>query len=388
MNSIESSIVLTSRHLDEADSSLPTFGTPNPDALKALRSLIAAPQNHPVEVKQSPLASSSDLLPEENHTLQVFSPTSGLTDSLVTELKAFIASKSTTPSPSEKSDVERSSESLSPDPALIEALRALLITPDQAFSSVQSKSTLDDGKDGGSMRVMELVQSLLSEERLQSDSLPLLIQVRDALTQTKGDSNHQPEALAQIRALIETLPPEGQSHLAEAFEVSSEATAIFEKSEQEIPNLGQAILQSLDTQSSASSANVVASVNQSAHLERVEQVSALMTEMADRVLVTDPLHGQTQEVRIQLAESIMTGTEVRVWRAEGGQLRVEFDTTSGYWARVLNEASPLLSQRLNERLNLPDAVIVNVHQQGGQPEDGRSRNRHMPWEVTGQEDPQ
>jgi|GEM_PF-1756465 len=415
MNSIESPIVLASLPLDEVDGLFSTLGASDPDALKALRSLIAAPQNQPVQVKQSPLAPSSDSWPEENDALQFLSddaetfseahesvahffsspkspptssPASAPTDSLVTELKAFIASKSAPPSRPEKSDVELSSESPSPDPALIEALRALLVTPDQVSPAAQPNSIPDESKDSGSLRVMELVQALLSEESLPTALLPLLTQVRDSLTQTKEDLNHPPEALAKIRALIEALPPEKESPLAVPLEVFSEFIPILEKSEQEIPNLGQVILQSLDTQSSASAANVVASVNGPAHIERVEQVSALMTEMADRVLVTDPLHGQTQEVRIKLAESIMPGTEVRVWREEGGQLRVEFDTTSGYWARILNEASPLLSQRLNERLNLPDAALVNVHQQDRQPEDGRSRNRHTPWEVTGQEDPQ
>lgn len=152
-------------------------------------------------------------------------------------------------------------------------------------------------------------------------------------------------------------------------------------------NLGQTILQSLGTQSVPVTANITpteAPVN----ADRVEQVSALMTEMADRVLVTDPLHGQTPEVRIKLADHVMPGTEVRVWREEGGQLRVEFDTTSGYWARVLNEASPLLTQRLSEKLHLPDAVQVQVHQQDGQPEDGRSRNRQNPWDLARQADDQ
>lgn len=432
MNSIESPVVLAPLPLDEADSLFPAFDASDPDALNALRSLIAAPQHQPAEVKKSPLAPSSGSMPEENDALQVLcdeaetffnahepvahfissrkspftsSPTSVPTDSWVTDLEVIVAAKSTAPSPLEKSDVELSSEPSSPGPALIEALRALFVTPGQASPAVQTQIIPDEGKDIGSMRMIDLLQSLLSEERLPVAYLPLLAQVRDALAQTKGDLNHQPEALAQIRALIETMPPEAgpvtarppiqtkESPSARPLDVSSDLSPDLDKTEQEMtaqkmPNLGQAILQSLDSQSSASAANGIAAVNQPAHLERVEQVSALMTEMADRVLVTDPLHGQTQEVRIQFAESIMPGTEVRVWREEGGQLRVDFDTTSGYWARVLSEASPLLSQRLNERLNLPEAVIVNVHQQGGQPEDGRSRNRHTPWEMTGQEDPQ
>lgn len=142
-------------------------------------------------------------------------------------------------------------------------------------------------------------------------------------------------------------------------------------------NLGQVILQTLDNQSSPAHASGETQVQ----VQRLEQVSALMTEMADRVLVTDPLHGQTQEVRIKLAEHIIPDTEIRVWHDEGGQLRIEFETSSGYWARVLNEASPQLAQRLNEKLALPEAATVSVNQQGGQPEDGRSRNRYTPWDL-------
>lgn len=427
MNLIESTLVISSPQMAEADSLSPSLGDSDPVALNALRSLIAAPQNAPLEEMQSPLAPSSGSLWDEEKALQVsgdeaetfseahepaahFIPspkspfsaslTSAPNGSLGKDVDVTIAPKSTNSPRPEKLDAELSSESPFPDPGLIEALRELLGHPAQASPAAQTISIPDEDKDSGSTHVLEIVQSLLSEETLSAASLPLLIQVRDVLAQTKGELNHQPEALAQIRALIETLPSEtvpvpvrhpiqtNEPPLAVPLEDSSDFIPVLEKPEQETPNLGHVILQSLDTQSSASAANAVAAVNQPAHLERVEQFSALITEMADRVLVTDPLHGQTQEVRIQLAESVMPGTEVRVWREEGGQLRVDFDTTSGYWARVLNEASPLLAQRLNERLNLPDAVLVNVQQQGGQPEDGRSRNRHTPWDMTGQEAPQ
>lgn len=149
-------------------------------------------------------------------------------------------------------------------------------------------------------------------------------------------------------------------------------------------SLGQSILQSLGAHSSAATASNVesaTSVSGTSTLERVQQVSALMTEMADRVLVTDPVHGQTPEVRVKIADNLMPGTEVRVWRENGDELRVAFDTNSAYWARVLNDASPMLAQRLNDRLPLVAPPQIVVQQQGGQPEDGHSRNRQNPWEV-------
>ncbi|WP_345738958.1 hypothetical protein [Prosthecobacter algae] len=388
MNSIESTHVSSSRQIAEDHSLPPAFGTSNPVALKALRSLITAPQNESVEKDALQLSGDEAGTISETHELAAHfissqkspftdSPSSAPLSSSGKDSEVTITTKSTA-----------SSDSTFPDPGLIEALRALLGHPTQASSAFQPITTPVEAKDSGSTRVLEIVQSLLSEETLPVTSLPLLIQVRDALAQNKGDLNDQQETLAQIRALIEALPSQAGAVQESPFEDSADFPPTLEMPEQETPNLGQVILQSLGTQSSASTAHAVTSVSQPEHLERVEKFSALITEMADRVLVTDPLHGQTQEVRIQLAESVMPGTEVRVWREQGGQLRVDFDTTSGYWARVLNEASPLLTQRLNERLNLTDAVLVNVQQQGGQPEDGRSRNRHTPWDMTGQDAPQ
>lgn len=152
-------------------------------------------------------------------------------------------------------------------------------------------------------------------------------------------------------------------------------------------SLGQSILQTLGAQSSVAAQPAVNDpvVRPVLTVERIEQVSALMTEMADRVLVTDPVHGQTPEVRIKIAEHLMPDTEVRVTRDTSGQLRVEFETVSPQWARALNDASPLLAQRLSEKLPHGEAAPqVVVQQQGEQPQDGRSRNRHNPWELARQ----
>lgn len=203
-------------------------------------------------------------------------------------------------------------------------------------------------------------------------------QIPQAVVKTKTDAEAPAFSVPQ---------PAAPNFLAD-IDTDTEPLPIAEQPASEVLNLGQAILQSIGSHSQTSPTHATSEVNASVNVERLEQVSTLMTEMADRVLVTDPLHQQTPEVRIKLADHVMPGTEVRVWREDGGQLRVEFDTTSGYWARLLTEASPLLSQRLNERLNLPEAVQVNVHQQGGQPEDGRSRNRHTPWDLARQADDQ
>lgn len=442
MNLIESTLALSSPQMAEVDSLLPAAGISDPVALKALRSLMTAPQNPAGGETEALPAPPAGSLPDEENALQPladeaetltgshqqaahFNPsqispfaapdTSVPADSLAADLEVIIAPKPTASPSSKKDDAESSPDSSFPDPGLIETLRELLGHPGQSSPAAQSTGIPAEGENSGSKHALEIVRSLLSEETLPAASQSLLMQVRDVLVQTKGDLNLSPEARAQLRSLIENTPltagpvqeqqpiqtnrsPAGlvqtrpsiqtnEPPLAVLLEDSSDSPPYLETPDQEPPSLGQLILQSLDTQSSAS-VTTAAAVNQPAHLERVEQFSALIAEMADRVLVTDPLHGQTQEVRIQLAESVMPGTEVRVWREEGGQLRVDFDTASGYWARVLNEASPLLAQRLNERLNLPEAVLINVQQQGGQPQDGRSRNRHTPWDMAGQEAPQ
>ncbi len=243
------------------------------------------------------------------------------------------------------------------------------LPPELAGLVTTLKKTLDDSGDACSnpdavaqmKTLLQKMESTATQELLsdsQSTQAQTLLDVKQALTKALTESMAQQESRTGS-----TLPPVNQG-----VEVPPEGSN----------TLGNAILQSLGSQSSTGGAAPLTGVDTTA---RIEQVSTLMSQMADRVLVTDPLHGQMPEVRIKLADSVMPGTEVRVWREEGGQLRVEFDTVSPYWARVLNEASPLLAQRLNERLQVAEPVQVTVQQQGGQPEDGRSRNRQSPWDL-------
>jgi type III secretion system needle length determinant len=194
-------------------------------------------------------------------------------------------------------------------------------------------------------------------------------------------SNTPSAADALRRALEDAFTSNSTRNAAQAKVDRTDIPAVAELPISDVVTLGHSILQSLDSQSTAA-----AQVSGPATAERIEHVSNLMNEMADRVLVTDPLHGQNAEVRIKIAENIMPGTEVRVWREDGGQLRVEFDTTNAYWARVLNDSTTQLSQRLSERLNLAEGAQVTVQHESGQPQDGRSRNRHTPWELAQQQD--
>ncbi len=305
------------------------------------------------------------------------------------------------------------SDLLTSDQSALEALRALMGTPETASPTFGVQVTLPEVKNQLTPeltdRLVNLMQALVSDENVPPSLLPVLTSLRETLTQSGGDLASDSEALEQIQALLTALKAEpAQSPLTinntasatealrkaleEAFVSNGapqsvaadqgEIPSVSEQTAPEMVGLGQSILQSLDSQSAAAAS---AQVSGPATAERIEQVSSLMNEMADRVLVTDPLHGQNTEVRIKIAENIMPGTEVRVWREDGGQLRVEFDTTNAYWARVLNDSTTQLSQRLNERLNLPEGAQVTVQHDGGQPQDGRSRNRYTPWELAQQD---
>ncbi|GEP43733.1 type III secretion HpaP family protein [Brevifollis gellanilyticus] len=311
-------------------------------------------------------------------------------------------------------DSSIASDLLGSDAAALEALRALMGgagTQQPAFgvTLVEDKSKLTPEL---SDRLASLMQNLLDDGSVPPSLVPVLNSLGDKL-KAGGDLTNDAEALSQLQNLLTTLKAEpAQSPLTisntpsaadalrkaleDAFTSNStrnaaqvnvdrpDLPAVAEVPVSDVVTLGHSILQSLDSQSTAA-ATAAAQVSGPATADRIEHVSNLMNEMADRVLVTDPLHGQNAEVRIKIAENIMPGTEVRMWREDGGQLRVEFDTTNAYWARVLNDSTTQLSQRLNERLNLPEGAQVTVQHESGQPQDGRSRNRHTPWELAQQQ---
>lgn len=296
-------------------------------------------------------------------------------------------------------------EALGADAGALEALRALLGGQPQTQSFGFSP---DEGGEDTSAELLAALGDLLEGGGVP-DSLAALISGLQQSLKGGGDIQSNQDAAAQIKTLLQEMQTSAftaadstgrQDKVRDLLAAALRSLTADEKAATgpadlagvtaelaglppEGSTLGHAILQSLGNQSAAA-AEAAGAATGPATAERIEQVSALMSQMADRVLVTDPLHGQTPEVRIKLAENIIPGTEVRVWRDEGGQLKVEFDTVSPYWARVLNEASPLLSQRLNERLQAAEPPVVTVREQGGQPEDGRSRNRNNPWDLIAQ----
>lgn len=145
--------------------------------------------------------------------------------------------------------------------------------------------------------------------------------------------------------------------------------------------LGAAMLQSLLTQSSnAPAAGPVAAAPTAPRLQSLESVVA---ETVSRVLVSDPLHDGRREVRIEFAREVLPDTSVRLWRAEG-RLHVEFTSPPAVADSGLKEALPRLGDAIQLRQAETTAPVITLRlhnaDTGGQPGDGRSRQRYQTQE--------
>ena len=113
----------------------------------------------------------------------------------------------------------------------------------------------------------------------------------------------------------------------------------------------------------------------------VSRASELVEQIADRILVSMPDSGAPGEVRISLKQSILDGSEVRVFRA-GGELKVVFVAETESAQRFLAMNKVQFQQTLGERLQ-DQRVQVEVEAPkggGASREDnrGRSRQRYVP----------
>lgn len=103
-------------------------------------------------------------------------------------------------------------------------------------------------------------------------------------------------------------------------------------------------------------------------------------ELVERILVAQPAADGTQEVRLKLDRQWLPDTEVRLVRSDAG-LAVEFASDDVNAQRFLLPNLSALRERLAERLD--GAVTVRMSEQapsGGDPGDGRSRNRRNLFE--------
>ena len=106
----------------------------------------------------------------------------------------------------------------------------------------------------------------------------------------------------------------------------------------------------------------------------------IVGEIANRILVSSPSDNPagTQEIRIQLKESVLPNTEVRIYR-HAGSLQVEFLTGSKDSQMFIEQRQPDIQKILGERLS-NETVNVSVQDsqqtRGGQG-DGRSRQQYI-----------
>ena len=111
------------------------------------------------------------------------------------------------------------------------------------------------------------------------------------------------------------------------------------------------------------------------------RAAELAGQVADRVLVSVPESGAGGEVRISLKESILDGSDVRIFR-EAGELRIVFMPQTASAGQFLAENQSTFQQALSERLR-DERVHVAIESGDGsdassQDNEGRSRQRYVP----------
>ena len=110
------------------------------------------------------------------------------------------------------------------------------------------------------------------------------------------------------------------------------------------------------------------------------RVAEFAEQVADRILVSIPDTGAPGEVRISLKQSVLDGSEVRIFH-EGGELKVVFVAVTESAQRFLADNQTQLQQVLGERL--PDRRVqvgVETPNSGGTSREdnrGRSRQRYV-----------
>lgn len=132
---------------------------------------------------------------------------------------------------------------------------------------------------------------------------------------------------------------------------------------------GDAILRSLGGPVEASAAKGAGGVGAS------ESLNQLADTVASRILVSDTQYSGQMEVRIQLKDSILPGTEVQITQVNG-ELQIKLVTDSNQSFDVLSTNAEMLKNQLEKRLDgrtVQVEVSMQNNSDGGG--DGRSRNR-------------
>ena len=112
------------------------------------------------------------------------------------------------------------------------------------------------------------------------------------------------------------------------------------------------------------------------------RAAELAGQVADRILVSAPEAETSGEVRISLKESVLDGSDVRIFR-EDGELRIVFLARTEAAGKFLADNGTALQQALGERLG-DERVRVEVESPAGtgtgadqQDNEGRSRQRYV-----------
>lgn len=150
---------------------------------------------------------------------------------------------------------------------------------------------------------------------------------------------------------------------------------------------GDRILQSLSHANTVVEQPLTTAKSTAQTSDRIEQIERLGERLAQRILVSDRNQIGNTEVRIQLHDSVLQGSEIRL-RHEHGQLVVSIQIPNLDLARSISSQTDGLQQTLAQRLETSVRVEVQVvsTQAAGRdagndasPGDGRSRNRHDLW---------
>ncbi len=103
-----------------------------------------------------------------------------------------------------------------------------------------------------------------------------------------------------------------------------------------------------------------------------ETMIEIASQVAERILVSDPSSSQPVEVRIQLKQEVLPDTEIRITHNDGN-VDVEFVTMSPRSADIIGQGKPLLENMMQERLNTP--VSVHITQTNADTDTGQGRAR-------------
>ncbi|MEM7475296.1 MAG: type III secretion HpaP family protein [Planctomycetota bacterium] len=128
---------------------------------------------------------------------------------------------------------------------------------------------------------------------------------------------------------------------------------------------GDAILRSIQT------SNAEASSTQS--VGKSDSLDGLVHEIAEKLMVSSSSQGD-REVRIQLKQNVLAGTEVRIAK-RAGALQIQFHVQSTEAQNFLHQQVDQIQRKLSERLSSQE-VLVSVESDSSQQEssqDGRSR---------------